>query len=111
MDTLSVQAIVSYLVVQFVAWLKRSSLFPWIGDHTAGLNRCLAATLAALAAIGINFHYDAAAGSLLITGLTLTSIATFVVEWLRGWIMQELLYGVLKGKLAPEGPMTLKFPR
>lgn len=91
-DLVATQVTVSALIVYALQWIKRSSWVPWITEHTKALNRWIAALVAAAAAIGIHTEFDATAGTLVITGLTLAGIAHGLFEWARSWIFQQMIY-------------------
>lgn len=84
------------IVNEIMKRLKKSNLLPWMSQGTARANALVAAALAALAAAGIHTEFDQAAGSLLITGLTLTNVLHFGGEWLKQWAMQHFMYHATK---------------
>jgi hypothetical protein len=73
----AVAAIISFLVGK----LKQSSWFPWLTAETSKLNRLVAVLLSGVAAVGIHYQWDAADHSLLITGLSLTTILGMLWHW------------------------------
>ena len=92
MDILSTQVVVSYLAVLIQEALKKASWVPWLAARTTGMNRLVAAVFAALSTVGIQIQFDAGAGTMLVSGLTIASVLTFVVDFARSWIAQKLLY-------------------
>ena len=92
MDILSTQVVVSYVAVLVQQGLKKASWFPWLAARTTGMNRFVAAVFAALSTVGIQIQFDAGAGTMIISGLTIASVLTFVVDFARSWIAQKLLY-------------------
>lgn len=71
--------------------LKNSSWFPWLSVETEKLNRLAAILLSGIATVGIHVSFDSNAHQLLITGLSLTTIAVGLYHWLvqfvytHGW--------------------------
>jgi hypothetical protein len=61
------------------------------------LNRTLAAVFAGIAAIGIHYQFDAGAGTLLISGLTLDSLVGAGLLWLKQFILQQMAWKGYKG--------------
>lgn len=96
-DMVTTQITASALVVYGVELLKKSSWFPWIHRGSDAVNRTVAGTMAIATALGIHTKFDAEHGTLLITGLTLASVAHFGFDWLRSFVFQEMIYkGVVK---------------
>lgn len=98
------------VVVYLIEWAKRSRLMP-ITASTKSINRALNVVLAAAVALGINWTFDASAGTLVITGLTWPALAHAGWEFLKQLATQQILYdGVIAPKLvkaeaqAPEPP-------
>lgn len=76
--------------------MRESSWFPWVKLGAGKMNVALAGMLAAVSAVGIHTEFDKAAGTVLITGLTLSGIAHFGGEWLRQWTLQQFTYQTMK---------------
>jgi hypothetical protein len=81
--------------------LKKAEKFSLITEQTTTLvQRALGIALAAAAAVGVHYTYDATAGRLVIDGLTLTGIWTMFTETVRTWVVQELTYrAAIKGRV------------
>ena len=86
----------SIIVNEFMKRLKKSAIVPWMTAGTGRVNAAVAAVLAAVSAAGIHTEFDSAAGSLLITGLTVTSLLHFGGEWVRQWTLQHFVYHATK---------------
>lgn len=85
------------LITVVLEYLKRAKWFPVLDRKSDKINVLAGATLAALAALGITVHFDQATGVATITGLTVASIWSFAVVWVKSWVYQELLYrGIVK---------------
>ena len=78
--------------VYIIELLKKSPLFPFITKHTVMLNRWIGVLASGVATLGVAFTFDAEAGSLLITGLTLTTIAHNLWHWFTQWAVQQFVY-------------------
>lgn len=97
-DIFGWQVALSALITFVLEHLKQSSWFPWLSQQTEGWNRIASVVLAAIGAVGIHAEFDATAGTLVITGLTLGGLLHFVLEWGRQWLYQQLIY---KGVVRP----------
>ena len=80
------------VVVYALEWLKSAGWCPWISADTKRLNRVLSAILAATAAVGIGWTYEASQGTLVITGLTASGLLTGGYEWIKQFSVQQLLF-------------------
>lgn len=92
-------------IVYLVEWMKSSRLTPWLTIDTKTLNRITSALLAAIAAIGIHWTYNAQldGGTLVITGLSWTTIMAAAWEWFKQFTMQQLIFdGVIDAKRVKE---------
>lgn len=98
-----------------LAYLKSAKWAPWFNKHSATLNHSLLAVSAAVGALGINYVWDPANHSLLITGLSLTAITHFAWEFTKQWCMQYLVQRGIFGPTsipgdAPAVPVTIQPP-
>jgi hypothetical protein len=99
-DIVTTQITASALVVYGLELLKNASWFPWINRSSDAVNRIVAGILAVATALGIHTKFDPQHGTLLITGLTLASVAHFGFDWLRSFVFQEMIYkGVIKPRV------------
>lgn len=80
------------VIVYLLEWLKRSGWASAITADSKRINRTISAVLAAAAAIGINWTYSAADGTLIITGLTAQGVALGGWEWLKQFTTQQLIW-------------------
>lgn len=88
----STQLTSSAVVVWVIQWLKHAGWCPWITADSNTLTRTISAAAAIGTAAGIHFSFDAAAGSLAITGLLLPNILHFLWVALQQFVGQELIY-------------------
>lgn len=102
---ISTQLVISYLMVQFLELLKRVRSIPFVGMGLTKANRLVGALLAALGAVGISSTFDGATGTLVVTGLSLAAVFGIIVEFLRSWVFQQLIYRNLVDPKTPT-PVT-----
>jgi hypothetical protein len=76
--------------------MKESPWFPMVKDGAEKANLAVAGLLSFLSSVGIHTEFDASAGSLLFTGLTLGSIIHFGGDWVQQWALQQLAYKSMK---------------
>lgn len=90
---LTASVVAGYVIVVLIQWVKKQRWIPFI-DHcnTANINRFVAAFMALATSIGIHFKYDGSDGSLLVTGLSLSSILPLAGEAIRQFVVQQLIY-------------------
>lgn len=91
MDQLSSTVTLSAVIV-FVLQLAKNNKYIPLHTGTDRANRIIAIALSGIAALGIHHTYDATAGVLTISGLTLDSILHGGFEWLRSFAVQEWMY-------------------
>jgi hypothetical protein len=89
------------VTVAALQWVKSSKWFPWIQAGQTKLLRALSALVAAAAAVGIGYTWNAHDHSLTITGLTLSGIAIAFWAWLKQFAVQEFMYRATKPALPP----------
>lgn len=86
-SSLAAAALIAYVI----GLMKNSNwrIFAWVSGETPKLNRAVAFVLSGFASVGIHTHFSA--GTLTVTGLTLTVIATGIWHWVvqfaytHGW--------------------------
>ena len=78
--------------VYAIELLKRLESIPFIHDQSRVINRWLGVIASGLATVGIGFTFDSQAGTLLITGLSLGTIAATVWQWFTQWALQQVIY-------------------
>jgi hypothetical protein len=105
---ISAQVVASALTVWLIQWIKKIKQIPWISDDSAKLNRLISALLAAGTAVGIHATFNN--GTLVITGLTLLGILTAAFNWLKAFVMNELIYQAAYNRLpAPPTPVLTRY--
>ena len=88
-------------IVYAIQWLKQAGWFTWINADTKTINRVVSAVLAAVAAVGINWTYQADVdnGTLILTGVSWTAILGAAWEWLKQFSLQQMIFdGVVSPK-------------
>jgi protein-S-isoprenylcysteine O-methyltransferase Ste14 len=104
MDTGSLlnQQIPIGLVLIFVQnWLKQQKWFPLTNYDTPKMNHLFSIVLTGLATLGIHFTWSSADHTLLITGLSLATVAHGAYSWLVQYIITKTGYTVLSSQLNP----------
>lgn len=91
MPQLTLGVIVSYVI----EWLKTSNRVPWLHDYSDRLNRIVSAVLAIVASLGIQYTYDATTGTLVLSGLTLSSLVPVAWEAIKQFVANEVAYKVV----------------
>ena len=87
------------VVVYFIELLKKSRWATVLTPDTRALNRIASAMLAAVASFGINWSYDPVVGQLVVTGLTWSMIMMSAWEFLKQFVVQQLIFdGVVAKK-------------
>jgi hypothetical protein len=91
----------SALSVAIIQWFKNSDLpiFKAFNQQSSGLNRTVAWLAAIIAGVGIHYQYDASAGSLTITGLTVAALWHTGMDSAKSYAFNWLIYNTaVKGK-------------
>lgn len=85
----------SFFSASIMEWLKNNQKIQFLTQDTAfWAKRVIGIVVAAAAALGVHYSYDASAGTLMITGLTSAGLWTMFTETARTWVSQELMYRV-----------------
>lgn len=93
-------------VNMLVTQLTAGGIGVWLINHLKGklgsigvvdkwisrIARAGAALVAALAVVGIGFAFDPTAGVLTVSGLTAQGIAGALWEWVRQYVVQQVMY-------------------
>jgi hypothetical protein len=82
------QATVAYYVSHVLEWLKHATWCRLLEPQMKRAQRWVSIAVAVLAAIGITYSFDPAAGQLVISGLTLDAIGRALVQF----ALQEIAY-------------------
>jgi hypothetical protein len=80
------------MAVVVMQWLKKSSWFPWLTAESDKANKAVAAFMAAIAAIGIHYTYDASTATLTLTGISFAALGHGLWHWLQSYAVQETIY-------------------
>jgi hypothetical protein len=88
-------AIWAFLSTSGLEWLKRHPSINFISERTAfWVQRSIGAILAIAAAGGVHASFDAATGTLAVTGLIWSSISEAFGDCLRQFVANEFVYRV-----------------
>ncbi len=87
--------------------LQQWSKAPWITKHTASINVLVRAGLALGATLGINAVWTASTGTLVISGLSLASVAHGIWHWFSQYALTHLAGSALeKGNGGDKTPVA-----
>jgi hypothetical protein len=100
MNQLSAQVVISAVVVWLLQAAKKSKLVPWLTAETGQLNRLVAVVASLCSSVGIHFTFSVAAGTLIVTGLTLAGIGQFAWHWVTAFVSQQLIFQTAVNKPA-----------
>jgi hypothetical protein len=101
-NVLSTQVTIAAVGVAFIEWLKKNG---WISKEADVLHRLFSAGIALVAALGVNYAWNAQAHSLTITGLSFWGIAQTAWLWLKQFVFNELTY---RAAVKPNAPVAAK---
>jgi hypothetical protein len=94
------------VVVFLLEWLKKQSWFIWLTDEsTKRVKWLFSLVFGALAVAGIGYVWTPSEGTLLVTGLTLTGIATALWHYIVQIVSQKVIY-----RVAVQTPEATKTP-
>ena len=91
MPQLTLGVIVGYVIEV----MKGSDWFPWMHTYTDRVNRLVSLVLAVVASLGIQYTYDATTGTLVLSGLTLSSLVPVAWEAVKQFVANEVAYKVV----------------
>ena len=98
-DELTAHLTTGAVIVYFIEWMKKAQWIRVITPETKTLNRVASVILAGIASMGINWTYDPTIGQLVITGLTWSAVGMTLWEFLKQFIVQQLLFdGIVEKK-------------
>lgn len=101
------QVVMAWLVAQIIQWAKKITALPWITDKTDDVARIISVVLAFFSSLGIAFTFDKEAGTLIVTGLSVSGALAVLWAWLQQIVLQHVIYrGALKTtvKTPPTSP-------
>jgi hypothetical protein len=84
-------AVVAWMTAKGMEIAKQLKWLP-LNTNTEVANRWAARVAAAVSTFGIHATFDPDAGTLLITGLSLTTVGGAVLEYARQYMFQEIAY-------------------
>lgn len=91
-DLVISQVTLSAVAVVVMQWLKKASWFPWLTEQSDRANKAVAAFMAAIAAVGIHYTYDAPTATLTFTGISFAALGHGLWHWLQSYAVQETIY-------------------
>lgn len=80
------------MVVSIIQWLKQATWIPFVSQHSAGINRAISWGAAIVTGTGIHWMYSTENGTLLISGLTVASVSSTVLNTIQSYFAQWLVY-------------------
>lgn len=93
-STLAAAGLMSY----FLEWLKNTKLVPFIDASKTTLLRLCNGALAVAAALSIHYTFDSDAGTLVVTGLSVSGIIHGLWEVGKQWAFQQMAYDGIVSK-------------
>lgn len=96
-------AVVAVMVSEAIEIIKKSPRFGWLTCDSETLNRVVGGVAAFLSGLGLQFHFDAETGRLVIEGLLTSSM----IHGAAQWAAQQAYYRVA---MRPEPHCTHKEP-
>lgn len=72
-----------------IKWAQRSKYFPWFTAEAKRINFYVQVIISGIASLGIGYAWDPAAGTFLITGLSLHSVLAGAWHWFQQFAMQH----------------------
>ena len=94
-ELISSQLAFAYVTSSVMEFLKNLSWFPLLQKEAKVLNTLIAVVVAFIVAIGIHWTFDAAQGTLVISGLTWGSIGHGFISWVQQFAFQQGAYKML----------------
>jgi hypothetical protein len=91
----------SGMAVAIINWLKGSKYFPWITKEKTWLLRGLSLVAATASSFGIHYAWNASDHSLLITGLTLSSVLPALFALSKSLVVNEWIFRSTKPQSNP----------
>lgn len=88
----TVQGGIAILMPYFLEMLKNAKWFPWLDAVNIWRVRMMSMMTAVATSVGINVSFDPTVGHLIITGLTLTTIAQLLFQSSVQFKIQETIY-------------------
>lgn len=107
-SVLGTQFTASAVSVFVINWLKGQKWLPFVNANSKWLNRTIALATSGASAMGI--HWAWSAGTLTVTGLSLTAILAGVWMWLKSFALQEWIYQSSKQNSAASNPPPAAAP-
>ncbi len=86
------QVTTAALVAFVLQWAKRSPWCPWLQADDKRVQFYLSGVLALATSLGIAYTWNADTGTLVITGLSWSTIGPAAWDWIRQWVMQQAVY-------------------
>ena len=96
----------SALTVGALQWLKAQPWFPLVSEGKATLNRIVAAFVAFCTSLGVHFVWNGAEHTLVISGLTIGTIAVSLYHWLSQMATQEVIYQATANRSKAVAPVN-----
>ena len=96
------------ITVAAIQWLKNSKYFPWITKEKVVLLRFISGFCAAATSVGIHSVWTSDTHTLVISGITVTAVATAAWVFLKQCVMNEMIWRATKPVTSPLPPAEVK---
>jgi hypothetical protein len=102
-NVLATQLTLGTIFSGVMAYLKSAKWAPWFSQHSGKINHAFMLITSAAGAIGVHWVWDKSTHSLMITGLSIMTIAVGLWEWAKQWTVQYLVQRGAFGPVAIPG--------
>jgi hypothetical protein len=87
----------------FLQYLKSAKYLPFINENSKAINHIILLATSAAGALGIHMQWDAGAHTLVISGLSVATVAAGAWVWGKQWCVQYLVHKGAFGDVAAPG--------
>jgi hypothetical protein len=94
------QATIGLIGSGLLQWFKHAKWMPFITEHSAVFNHSILLLTSAVGAVGVHATWNATEHSLVITGLSIGTIAAGIWLWSKQWAVQFLVHRGVFGPVA-----------
>jgi hypothetical protein len=99
MDQTTAQVVIGSLMAYILQWLKQAPWFPILTEQSAKWWKvAVSAVVAALTAAGIDYSWEAASGTLILTGMTFDHVWNALIAFGVSFLSQHAAYEALINK-------------
>lgn len=97
-QAIETHAVVAAVCMYVIQALKHWKAFPLITPDTKTLNRIVGALVALFSGLGVHAQFDAAAGTLVVSGLVWASMTSAASSVIVQWVTQQFFYDLVLNK-------------